>query len=56
MVEWLSMLHCIQKAVVSVIGPETEWGVLIFLHPLQAIVGVVPKGTCKMEPGWSLID
>jgi hypothetical protein len=50
MVEWLSMLCCIQKVVVSVIGPETEWGILIFLHPLQAVMGVVPKGTCKMEP------
>jgi hypothetical protein len=41
------MLHCIQKIVVSVKGPETECGILIFLHPLQAIVGVVPKGTHK---------
>jgi hypothetical protein len=56
MVEWLSMLHCIQKVVVSVIGPETEWGVFIFLHSLQAIVGVVPKGSRKMELRWSLAD
>jgi hypothetical protein len=50
MVEWLSMLCCIQKVVVSVIGPETEWDISIFLHPHQAFVGVVPKGTRKMEP------
>ena len=46
----------IQKVMVSVIGPENEWGVLIFLHPLQVVVGVVSKGTRNMEPRWSLVD